>query len=159
MTVTDAAAERLRFLRRVVDKELGHLRQTDARLFASPLTVATAQRLDGDPDLADRVEAFVSRFCRLQDMLGDKLLPAVLAAAGETPRTAMENLDRAEKLGWLASADTWSSVRRLRNMMVHEYVEDPAVLADALNSGHESVAMLAAFTESLSGMAGRLLES
>lgn len=61
----------------------------------------------------------------------------------------MENLDRAEKLGWLPSADTWMMLRKLRNQMVHEYVEDIAILADALNLAHESVAMLATVAQML----------
>ena len=51
------------------------------------------------------MEAFVGRFGRLQDTLGDKLLPAYLAAEGEFPGTALDNLDRAERLGLLPSAD------------------------------------------------------
>jgi uncharacterized protein with HEPN domain len=34
------------------------------------------------------------------------------------------------------SADGWMEMRRLRNQMVHEYIEDLAVLASALRSGH-----------------------
>jgi hypothetical protein len=55
---------------------------------------------------------------------------------------AIENLDRAEKLGWLDSADQWLEMRKLRNQMVHEYIEDRAVLADALQAGHAFVPML-----------------
>jgi hypothetical protein len=36
-----------------------------------------------------------------------------------------ENLDRAEKLGLLSSADDWLAVRKLRNLMVHEYIDHP----------------------------------
>jgi hypothetical protein len=54
----------------------------------------------------------------------------------------MENLDRAEKLGWLASADTWIEIRKLRNQMVHEYIEDAAILISALQSGHAYVPVL-----------------
>ena len=31
------------------------------------------------------------------------------------------------------------ALRRLRNQMVHEYVEDPHILADALNAGHRAL--------------------
>jgi hypothetical protein len=34
------------------------------------------------------------------------------------------------------------TMRTLRNQMVHEYVEDPAVLISALQSGHAYVAVL-----------------
>ena len=39
------------------------------------------------------------RQARLQDTLSDKLLPLFLRAAGELPGTAVENLNRAERLG------------------------------------------------------------
>jgi len=57
---------------------------TDGRLFAAPFDVARAERLFKDHDLAERVEVFVGRFARLQDTLGDKLLPVVLSALGES---------------------------------------------------------------------------
>lgn len=144
--MNDAAvdAERLRLQRlvRIVEREQRHLQGTVERLFAVPFTAERARLLDGDPELAERVDAFVARFARLQDTLGDKLLPALLSALGETAGAAIDNLDRAERLGWIASSDEWMAVRRLRNLMVHEYVEDPAVLADALRQAHDFMPML-----------------
>ena len=149
MIADPRAADRLRHLSGIVKKELAHLLTTDRRLFAEPFTVQRVQRLAEDIDLAERVEAFVSRFGRLQDTLGDKLLPAFLAAYGEKTATFMDNLDRAERLGLIADAQAWVDTRRLRNQMVHEYVEDPAVLASALQAGHEFVPVLAVAAERL----------
>jgi hypothetical protein len=50
-------------------------------------------------------------------------------------------------------------LRKLRNQMIHEYIEDVAVLTDALNYGHESVAMLAQAAENMTVHATKLLES
>lgn len=75
MTVEPKTAQRLQFLTRVVRKECQHLAATDQRLFIGMFTLAQAARLEEDPDLAERVEAFVGRFGRLQDTVGDKLLP------------------------------------------------------------------------------------
>jgi uncharacterized protein with HEPN domain len=133
---------RLQFLVRVVRKECGHLAATDQRLFGDPFTPERARQLETDPDLAERVEAFVGRFGRLQDTLGDKLLPALLIALGETPAAVIDNLDRAERLELIVSADEWMTMRKLRNQMVHEYVEDMAVLASALQTGHDFVPVL-----------------
>lgn len=138
-----ARAAQLRFLARVIRRELGHLQNTDARLFVHPMTADVVAKFDQDADLAERVEAFVGRFGRLQDTLGDKLLPKLLAFVGERPATMMDNLDRAERLGWIGSSDTWLALRMIRNRMVHEYIEDPYILADALNSGHAGVEYLA----------------
>lgn len=119
MSIDPKSLERLRFLHRVVGKEARHLASTDQRLFRQLFTLEQAKRLDSDADLAERVEAFVGRFSRLQDTLADKLLPALLTALGELPGPAVDNLDRAERLGWIGSADEWMSLRALRNQMVH----------------------------------------
>ena len=144
MKVEPKVALRLQFLVRVVRKECHHLATTDTRLFACAFTVEQAVELEGNADLAERVEAFVGRFGRLQDTLGDKLLPLLLAALGEKPSAAIDNLDRAERLGLLGSADEWMTMRNLRNQMIHEYVEDPVVLTNALQSGHGFVPVLVA---------------
>lgn len=142
MTVEPWIASRLMFLARVVRKECRHLATTDQRLFAGGFTVAHISQLEADVDLAERVEAFVGRFGRLQDTVGDKLLPLVLSVLGERTSAAIDNLDRAERLGLINSADEWIAMRNLRNQMVHEYVEDPLVLASALQSGHAFVSAL-----------------
>lgn len=72
----------------------------------------------------------------MQDTIGDKLLPAWLLATGEEPKTVMDNLMKAEKLGMLPLAEDWVAIRLLRNQMVHEYIESMAVFADALNKAH-----------------------
>ena len=137
-----APSERLIFLGETVGLEAEHLRVTDARLFAAPMDSARAASLRLDVDLAERVDAFVARFGRLQDTLADRLLPALLDWLAEPIGPAIDNLARAERLGWIASADDWLEVRRLRNRMIHEYVRDAAELADALVRAHDAVPML-----------------
>lgn len=156
MTLPLELASRLRFLSRVVSKECRHLALTDQRLFAGEGALAQVGQIDENPDLAERVEAFVGRFGRLQDTLGDKLLSALLSALGERLSSAIDNLDRAERLGLIESADEWMAMRALRNQMVHEYVEDGAVLMGALRSGHAFVpALLVAADRMQSEMASR----
>ncbi len=142
MTVEPRSAQRLQFLVRVVRKECKHLATTDQRLFGGLFTLEQATLLEEDPDLAERVEAFVGRFGRLQDTVGDKLLPLLLTALGEKPSAAIDNLDRAERLGLIKSTDDWMIMRNLRNQMVHEYVEDPVILSSALQTGHAFVPAL-----------------
>ncbi|RLK48386.1 hypothetical protein DFR31_2266 [Alkalispirillum mobile] len=149
MTLDKDQKARLQFLARVVERESHHLQITDNRLFPRPFTVEDARTLGENIDLAERVEAFVSRFGRLQDTIGDKLLPAYLKAAGEAPGLAVDNLDQAERQGLIDSTEHWFALRKLRNQMVHEYIEDPKVLADALNSGHEAVPTLVTTGERL----------
>src|SRR5450759_798838 len=135
-------ALRLQFLTRVVRKECQHLATTGQRLFVGVFALTQAAQIEADADLAERVEAFVGRFGRLQDTVGDKLLPMLLTALGEKTSAAIDNLDRAERLGLLNSADEWMTMRNIRNQMIHEYVEDPVVLSSALQSGHAFVQTL-----------------
>jgi hypothetical protein len=144
MIVENKIQLRLQFLARVVRKECQHLETTDRRLFSVPFTIEQAKELEENTDLAERVEAFVGRFGRLQDTIGDKLLPMLLLALGEKAASAIDNLDRAERLGLLSSTDVWMTMRNLRNQMVHEYVEDPVVLSNALQISHGFVPVLVA---------------
>jgi len=133
---------RLQFLTRVVVKERDHLLITDQRLFQSSFELNRVKEMDTNIDLSERVDAFVGRFSRLQDTVGDKLLPQLLTVLGEKAESVIDNLDRAEKLCFLGSADEWMSIRNLRNQMIHEYIEDPLILLSALQSGHNYVPTL-----------------
>jgi hypothetical protein len=139
--------ERLTMLLKTAQAELLHLQQTDARLFNSPFSPEELVLRLQDIDFSERVDAFVARFGRLQDLLGDKFLPAWLKAMEEEAGAVLENLDRAEKLGLVTSADDWLAVRKLRNLMVHEYIDQPKTLHMALHAAHDHVAMLAQTVE------------
>lgn len=118
------------------------MQETDARLFADALSAKSLEVITQDPLLAERLDAFVSRFSRLQDTLADKFLPTLLDALAEPKAAAIDNLDRAERLGWLESTDEWLEMRKLRNQMVHGYIEDLIILSNALKVGHEFVPTL-----------------
>ena len=118
------------------------MQETDARLFADALSSKSLEVITQDPLLAEGLDAFVSRFSRLQDTLADKFLPTLLDALAEPKAAAIDNLDRAERLGWLESTDEWLEMRKLRNQMVHGYIEDLIILSNALKVGHEFVPTL-----------------
>ena len=139
--------ERLSGLLKTAQAELMHLQQTDQRLFDSPFSPEDLVLRLREIDFSERVDAFVARFGRLQDLLGDKFLPAWLKAMEEGVGAVLENLDRAEKLGLIEGADDWLAVRKLRNLMVHEYIDRAETLHMALYSAHEHVAMLALAVE------------
>jgi hypothetical protein len=126
----------------VVERETVLLRSSDARLFAVALTPERLLGYTASADAAEMLDAFAARFGRLQDTVGDKLLPALLAWLGHPPAPVMDNLLLAEKWGWLANAIDWVTLRRLRNQMVHEYLPDTQVLCDALIAAHEAVPTL-----------------
>jgi hypothetical protein len=117
--------------------------------FSESFSLQVIYELDKHPDLALGVEAFTSRFCRLQDTIGDKLLPTILQAMQEPKSPFLVNLNKAEKYGWLNSAEDWIALRQLRNQMVHEYIEDSQQFFDALQASFESLPILIEFAKKL----------
>ena len=146
---------KLQFLLQTVALECAQLQLTDGRLFQQPMSPARVLSLRSDAELGERVDAFVARFGRLQDTLGDKLLPELLKNLAEPVGPALDNLGKAERFGWLASVDGWLLVRKLRNRMIHEYVRDPGELAQGLQAAHEAVPMLLHVAAQLAQAAAR----
>ena len=157
--VRQPPGDRLKFLAETVLAEAALLRITDDRVFAVPMNAERAGTLRHDIELAERVDAFVARFGRLQDTMGDKLLPAILAWLSEPVGPAIDNLARAERLGWIDSTAEWVECRQLRNFMIHEYVRDMAVLAAALTRGHLAVALLDTAEQRLAGQVFAAIDS
>ncbi|MBU2115162.1 MAG: hypothetical protein KKE94_15460 [Gammaproteobacteria bacterium] len=147
--MTEDLKLRLQFLVRVVGKESHYLQQTSHRLFSQPIDSEFLSKLESNIELSEQLDAFASRFGRLQDNIGDKLLPAVLTALGEKTGPVLDNLNKAEKYGWLGSAEDWLLARQLRNKMVHEYIENPTILAEAVNSAHSFIPLLTQFADQL----------
>lgn len=61
----------------------------------------------------------------------------------------MDNLDKAAKLGIRVDANEWLMMRQLRNKMVHEYIEDPEILLEALQAAYNFIPRLVAMSEDL----------
>ena len=89
----------------------------------------------------------------MQVTLGDTLLPVLLRQVAEAVGTALDNLDKAERFGWLPSATDWLALRKLRTRLIHEYVRDIAELAEALNAAHAGVPVLCAFLDAVGAYA------
>ena len=137
-------------------KEAGHLRYSQTTLFALPIDLAWVQGLGDQPEVAEKVEAFVSRFGRLQDHLGEKLLPRMAALVGERSKTLLDTLAIAERLDMLASADAFIAARRLRNALVHEYMHDAQTFLDSLLAAQQACDMLFQVVEKAQAEAVRL---
>ena len=103
---------------KVVSREEYHLSYSCDKLFASELSIEKLAGLDNDPELAETIEAFASRFNRMQDTMAGKLFPLFLQAQAETPGTQLETLNRMEKLGLLDNVEHWLEARELRNRVV-----------------------------------------
>ncbi len=123
-------------------KEAAHLQYTHRTLFAQPVDAAWVQQLTTRDDLAEKIDAFVSRFGRLQDHLGEKLIPRFAALLGEAPQSVLDVLAYAEKVQWVESAESFIGARKLRNLLVHEYMSDTQLFLQALLSAREAAEML-----------------
>ena len=127
---------------RVTEKEARYLLRTAARLQSQNIDLSWVESLESNDEHSEMLDAFVSRYSRLQDTLGDKLLPAMLRASLEKTGAQLDNLLRAEKLGWIESTQTWIELRELRNRLVHEYMESADDILDALQQAFQGVQVL-----------------
>ena len=110
-------------------KEAAHLRYTHRTLFAQPIDADWVRQLSTRDDLAEKIDAFVSRFGRLQDHIGEKLFPRFAALLGESPKSMLDVLAYAEKMQWIESANFILGLLKLS--------PDTIVAASALVAGAE----------------------
>jgi len=84
-------------------------------------------------------DQFISRFSKLQDVMGAKLLPAVIELTHEEGdlNTFIDKLNRLEKIGALSSVDQWLKLREMRNQFAHDYPDDPEIQASLLNKAFD----------------------
>ena len=116
----------------ITGKEVMYFQQSKIRVINSDIDIEWIEALDRNPQQSEMLDAFVARFSRLQDTIGDKLLPAILKLNLEPVGSQLDNLFRAEKLGWIDSADQWIELRGLRNSLIHEYMTASENLLSAL---------------------------
>ena len=126
----------------IVAKEVENLLYTRRKIDARKIDLEWASTLATTPDEAEIVDAFVSRFSRLQDTLEDKLIPVLLRLVLEPVGSVIDNLNRAEKLGWLSSVDAWQDARLQRNRLAHECLEQPEKFLAALLAAMGHVELL-----------------
>lgn len=142
----------------ITEKEAKHLRLTATRLNALKPDLKWVESLEDRIEQGEMLDAFVSRFSRLQDTLGDKLLPALLRVSLEKTGSQLDNLLRAEKMGWIDSAESWIDIRMLRNKLVHEYMDSPEGLLQALITALEKYQILIQTQENFAKYARKLQE-
>lgn len=81
------------------------------------------------------IELLISRFSKLQDFLGAKLIDSFLDSLQEkTDGLAMlDKIHKLEKLGVIESSEDWREMRELRNHLSHEYPDHPEIMASFIN--------------------------
>ncbi len=86
------------------------------------------------------IDSFIYRFSKIQDRMGEKFFPLVLAELYEYKRTMalIDVLHRLEKLELLESSDKWIEYRKLRNTLTHEYPDNEDEIIEAINLSIEA---------------------
>ena len=125
-------AENALFALELADREAAHLAYTQQGLFAERIDLAWVKNLVTRQDLAEKIDAFVARFGRLQDHIGEKLIPRFAQLMGERPKSLLDVLAYAERMHWIDSAEEFVGSRKLRNQLVHEYMAAPELFLEAL---------------------------
>jgi len=126
----------------LTEKEIRHLKITSERIQALKPDLQWVESLENNIEYSEMLDAFVSRFGRLQDTLGDKLLPALLRVTLEPTGSQLDNLLRAEETGWIESCEHWIEIRTVRNRLVHDYMNSAEDLLQALLLALDSTAIL-----------------
>jgi len=98
-----------------------------------PMTASSVATLD-DEEVQDW-DQFILRFTKLQDAIGSRLFTALLEYLLEpaADQPMIDKLNRLEKLGYIERAETWQVLRSIRNRFTHDYPDDDALRAAALN--------------------------
>jgi hypothetical protein len=143
-------AENARLALELAVREATHLAYTHRTLYAHPIDLDWVAALNQRDELSEKIDAFVSRFGRLQDHIGEKLIPRFAALVGEPTRTMLDALSFAERMAWVDSAESFFGARRLRNLLIHEYLLDPALFLEALLAADQATLMLLATVDAIS---------
>jgi uncharacterized protein with HEPN domain len=76
-----------------------------------------------DKERIKTIDAFIFRFIKLQDFMGDKLFKELIKRIGEYKdnMSLIDVLDKLEKLEIIDNTDKWLNFRTIRNKLTHEY--------------------------------------
>ena len=140
----------------LAEREAAHLAYTARTLFSADIDPQWVREIAANEERAEKIDAFVSRFGRLQDHIGEKLIPRFAQLLGETPRSLLDTLAYAERMGWLDSADEFIGARRLRNQLIHEYLTNPELFLEALKAAEEASYLLIDIVRRMRSEASRL---
>lgn len=125
------------------DRHLDTLAEALAAWNAAP--ASTLQALESDRGRVRIMDQLLFRFIKLQDTVGERLIPATLASLDEPFEDwpMRDRLNRLEKLGYL-DVDTWLAWREVRNRLAHEYPDQPEIRFAALSAAIDAAQELAA---------------
>jgi hypothetical protein len=107
-----------------------------------PLTAETYRALS-DEQIA-HIDQLIYRYTKLQDSLGAKLFPLIVAQIREDAEslTILDKLDQLERIDAIADAERWQELRELRNQLAHDYEDDAATAVGYLNDMFDTSSVL-----------------
>ncbi|MBK8535855.1 MAG: hypothetical protein IPL59_12450 [Candidatus Competibacteraceae bacterium] len=124
------------------DRHLQTLQEALKEWEADP--AAGWEALDADRLKVRLVDQLLFRFTKLQDALGERLIPGTLNLLQEPfePWPMRDRLNRLEKLGFL-DVNRWLAWREIRNRLAHEYPDQPEMRFAALLAAIDAARNLA----------------
>lgn len=142
-------------------ERLMHIYLGECGLHAGVLAEALAEARKWLPFSADTVQRITKeqlrildqiayRFTKLQDTMGQKVLPTILELAQEPiapDATFAEKLNWLERMRALPSVEEWKKLRVARNAIAHEYPDDYELRASAINRSLDGARQLNALYE------------
>ncbi|MFZ4652350.1 MAG: hypothetical protein ACOYLV_16690 [Rubrivivax sp.] len=142
--MTDGAtpANRLGVARWEADRHLSALESALGDWAASGARVDAA--VEDDPVLRRLTDQILYRFMKLQDAMGERLVPATLSLLAEPHEgwPMRDKIDRLERLAFV-DAQQWLAWRDLRNRLSHEYPDRPDLRWAAVEAAIQASAQLA----------------
>lgn len=83
----------------------------------------------------ENIDQFIFRFSKLQEAMGERLFRNLLIYSGEEVKNKpfMDLLNRLEQLGAIDNKEEWLRLRKLRNDLSHEYLNESETNALNLN--------------------------
>jgi hypothetical protein len=99
----------------LMDKATEHLRYSYQRC----QTVGHKENYTADE--LEHFESLTGRFARLSDLIIQKIFRLIAQLDLDNQGTIRDQINRAEKKGLIASAETFIEIRELRNNIDHEY--------------------------------------
>jgi len=92
----------------------------------------------------ENIDQFIFRFSKLQDAMGERLFRGVLIYLEEEVKNKpfIDLLNRLEQLGALQNKEEWLFLRKLRNDLSHEYLDESEANALNINMVYENTKKL-----------------
>lgn len=118
---------------------------------------ANLNAVESDPEKLRLVDQILFRFTKLQDAVGNRLIPATLSALQEPFEDwpMIDRLNRLEKLGFI-NTEEWLAWREIRNRLAHEYPDLPEIrFAAILNTIEAAEQLLICYTHWRSKLASQ----